>query len=271
MLEAYLKGYTTALQRHFRLHYFDAFAGTGRYTARDGVEREGSASIALRYPFDSYTLVEQDPARYGRLNRMVDAQATPSQRWALVKGDANAETQAFCERLDPRRDRAVVFLDPFGMDVDWQTLQAIRHTQAIDAWYLFPLSGVARQMARYPSRRDASKDEALNRVYGTTSWQDELYSPPESALIPDLQGEPERQSLDAVRAWTQQHLETLFPTVRLAAELRRGARGNRFGGPRLFDLYFLMSNPGQKASDLAEKLVTGVATAVNRQRLRSPR
>ncbi|WP_375494674.1 hypothetical protein [uncultured Nostoc sp.] len=41
-----------------------------------------------------------------------------------------------------RSNRAVLFLDPFGMQIPWSTIEAIAHTEAIDLWYLFPL-GVA--------------------------------------------------------------------------------------------------------------------------------
>lgn len=40
------------------------------------------------------------------------------------------------------RRRAVVFLDPFGMQVEWRTIERIGQTKAIDLWILFPL-GVA--------------------------------------------------------------------------------------------------------------------------------
>jgi hypothetical protein len=38
-----------------------------------------------------------------------------------------------------------VFLDPYGMQVEWSTIEALAATKAVDLWYLFPLGvGVAR-------------------------------------------------------------------------------------------------------------------------------
>ena len=38
-----------------------------------------------------------------------------------------------------------MFLDPYGMEVEWKTLQAVAATRAIDVWFLFPLAGLYRQ------------------------------------------------------------------------------------------------------------------------------
>ena len=266
-LDAYLGVYTTALRDKFSLHYFDAFAGTGRYTANDGIEREGSARIALRHPFASYLLVEQHPARYARLRDLTDEPQMRARRWAVINGDGNSEALRFCEGLG-RNDRAVAFLDPFGLQVEWRTLQAIRATEAIDAWYLFPTSGVARQMTLNPARRDEAKDAALDRVYGTAAWRDDLYASGNNSLFGDSV-ELQRVNSEAIREWTMGRLRGLFPAVRRAAALRRGATGNRFGGPMLFDLYFLCSNPSPKAIALADKLVRGITHAIERQRISS--
>ena len=34
--------------------------------------------------------------------------------------------------------RAVLFLDPYGMQVEWATIEAVAKTKAIDLWLLFP-------------------------------------------------------------------------------------------------------------------------------------
>jgi three-Cys-motif partner protein len=69
----------------------------------------------------------------------------------------------------------VLFLDPYGMEVDWQTLKAIARTKAIDVWYLFSLSGLYRQATVKLSDVDDSKRTALNRILGSSTWEDDLY------------------------------------------------------------------------------------------------
>ncbi len=62
----------------------------------------------------------------------------------IRQGDANNEIREMCGR-GWRRHRAVLFLGPFGMQVEWETIEAIAATRAIDLWLLFPLGiGVKR-------------------------------------------------------------------------------------------------------------------------------
>lgn len=268
-LEAYLGVYTTALKAKFTLHYFDGFAGTGTYAPKrgGGESQLGSAMLALQYPFATYTFVDQKPSKLKRLTAQIEANGTKGQGCRVIRGDANEEAVKFCAQLDRKGARAVMFLDPYGLHVQWSTLEKIRQTEAVDVWYLFPLSGVMRQMTVLPSKRDHDKDAALDRVYGTDAWRKDLYVDSASKSLFGEPAEAQRVTIDRVREWTTARLESRFPAVRLAAQLTRGARGNRFGGPQLFDLYFLCSNPSTRATALADRLVKGVTDALRKNRM----
>jgi three-Cys-motif partner protein len=43
------------------------------------------------------------------------------------------------DRVDWRKWRAVVFLDPFGMQVPWKTIAALAQTAAIEVFLNFPV------------------------------------------------------------------------------------------------------------------------------------
>lgn len=261
VLGNYLRAYTTALKNApFQLHYVDAFAGTGVYRAKakPATEQQGSASIALTTPgFHGYTFIDKKPAHVRALQAL--AAAHPHQRISVELGDANEIIETYCAKQNWRSQRAVMFLDPYGLSVKWQTLECIRKTGAIDVWYLFPLNGLLRQMTRNPEARDEDKDRALDRLLGTTSWRTELY---ESAPYMDLfSGEsPIERTHDVteVQRWLTARLRSLFPYVHEPAILRMGNGGNRHGGPALFALYFVMSNDKPVAVNLAKKLVPGV-------------
>ena len=186
LVEAYLKQFTTALHRKFpELWYFDAFAGTGertvRVAARDGdlfdepvpesVERRrGSASIAIdvKPPFDRIVFVEKRPKSIEALRALRDEHA--DRKIEVIAGNANRELIEVIGRADWRRIRAVMFLDPYGMNVDWETLKAVAITRAIDVWYLFSLSGLYRQAARKAEAIDNTKRAAITRILGTDEW-----------------------------------------------------------------------------------------------------
>ena len=45
------------------------------------------------------------------------------------------------------KNRAVVFLDPYGAQVDWSTIRDIGETKTIDLWVLFPLGQAVNRMS----------------------------------------------------------------------------------------------------------------------------
>src|SRR5262245_38846290 len=168
--------------RFFKTWYVDAFAGTGFRSEpdvpsesaglfRDVYEdddtkryRDGSAQIALGLstPFDNYLFIDKSKGRLEVLRTTIQADhASLFSRCNFKNGDANKVLETWCKERDWHKERAVVFLDPYGMQVEWTTIQALARTKAIDLWYLFPLGvGVARLL-----RRDGDIDE---------SWQNRL-------------------------------------------------------------------------------------------------
>jgi three-Cys-motif partner protein len=170
IVESYLQAFTKALRRHFsQLWYIDAFAGTGsrtvRVEAREGdlfdapaaerVEhRRGSAQIAIDVEpkFDRLVFVDTKPAHCEALRDLADHH--PDRNIVVIEGDANRAIPAQIAWKGGRNARGVMFLDPYGMDVEWATLQAIAETEAIDVWFLFSLSGLYRQATRRSSDID---------------------------------------------------------------------------------------------------------------------
>src|SRR6202040_1337155 len=68
-----------------------------------------------------------------------------------------------------------VFLDPFGMSVKWETLNLLAETRAVDVWYLFPTGAVNRQLAGDFAKVDEHKQRALDQVFGSTAWREDIY------------------------------------------------------------------------------------------------
>ena len=141
----YLPAYTTALSnRPFTLHYVDAFAGTGKCTIRLGNRSKtipGSAWLALECEprFDKLVFIEKAPSKVKELRDLVANPHFAGRDCTIQRGDANELLPAYLDQLGPG-DRAVVNLDPFGMDVHWSTLEKIAASKIADVFYLFPLS-----------------------------------------------------------------------------------------------------------------------------------
>jgi three-Cys-motif partner protein len=172
-LRKYLKAYTRIFKgnarraRFFSISYVDAFAGTGslkipelgpllayspELEENEKEYRKGSVRRALEVdpPFDNYIFIEKDFKKCQEL----DAIATDfrNRKIRVLNQDANSALLAWCEGMDTGRERAVVFLDPFGASVDWGTIAALGQTHAVDLWVLFPFGAVNRMLVRDKNR-----------------------------------------------------------------------------------------------------------------------
>lgn len=260
VLKDYLTQYVVALKRqNFKLHYIDAFAGSGSFVPTVGElqEFQGSAQIAMGVDgFHALHFIEMKPAHCLQLRIL--AASHKGGTVVVLEGDANNHLRSLCEATDWRSNRAVLFLDPYGMQVDWGTLEIVARTGAIDVWYLFPLSGVTRQLTLRESNMDADKIRSLDRVFGTREWREAFY---DTNPAPDLFGDASvnrHADSDSIVAWLTARLRETFPVVVGPEVQRRGSRGRAEGGPPLFALYFLASSRSKAGQRLAGDIAKGV-------------
>ena len=240
-LEKYLRAYRTIFSgneraRHFKTWYVDAFAGTGSRTIAGASDseneplfddvyedaeikgyRDGSARIALglQDPFHKYLFIDKARGRLSELKKMIQSDHPAlAPRCEFEQGDANGVLKTWCLRRDWTKERAVVFLDPYGMQVEWTTVQALAATKGIDLWYLFPLGvGVARLLKR-DGKLDESWQKSLDSVFGTRDWQNRFY---ETKVSEGLFGSLETVERDApaekIQAFIQERLKSCFAGV----------------------------------------------------------
>jgi three-Cys-motif partner protein len=233
VLKGYLGAYATALKSQpFRIAYIDAFAGTGYRGLRaddatsallfpelaedaPGKLLDGSARIALSIEpqFDKYIFIERNEERCRALEGLRAEFSPLSNSIDIRLGEANAEIQRLCEK-DWAKNRAVLFLDPYGMQVEWVTIEAIAKTKAIDLWVLFPLGiGVNRLLTRSGEIPDAWR-RALDRLLGTADWYDAFYR---ITNAKNLLGEDvtlvEKASVQIIGRYFTERLKTIFAGV----------------------------------------------------------
>ena len=277
MVGDYLRAFTTALRTHFSsLLYIDAFAGTGERTVRraaepggiwndatpERIERlKGSARIALDTDptFTELHFIDSNPKHCAALEALVAADgAANSSRIAKVwLGDANDELKRILEAKSWSGCRGVLFLDPYGMNVPWSTLENVRATEALDVWYLVSLAGLYRQAPRNARDLTGDKRAAITRMLGTDEWEREWYSRrPEANLFDDLDETYSRTAdVKMIEAYTTKRLRALFPAVLEPLTLR-----NDRGLP-MSSLYFMVSNPNPKAIAPARRIADHILKA----------
>lgn len=258
-LDRYLSAYTTALKfQRFRLMYVDAFAGSGDFAIKGAQGQRvqaGSARIALATEprFDELIFIERNLKRMKTLAAL--AREFPERRIDVMHGDANRELLKVAAAHDWGKTRATVFLDPYGLSVEWATLQRIAKTEAVDVWYLFPLAGLYRQLAVDAAAIDEAKASAITSILGTDEWRREMYAPPAQAHLFDEFGDAPVRHADwrQIAAFVTRRLREVFPAVLEPHLLHLERRDGTIGAP-LFALYFAVSNPSRRAIDLASRM-----------------
>ncbi len=196
VLTKYLQAYRKIFDknpkaRYFKVSYVDAFAGTGviprpdisggfaelipALSEAEEEFRKGSVQRALEVdpPFHQYVFIEKDRAKCDELSTL--RMGYPKRDIVVENDDANTALLQWCGKMDTKRERAVVFLDPFGASVDWAVIEAIARTKAVDLWILFPYGAVNRMLTR-GHKPSSGWSEKLTRVFGTPAWEERFYS-----------------------------------------------------------------------------------------------
>lgn len=243
-IDKYLAAYMTIFESNpaaskLTTNYVDAFAGTGHRSsvaAQNQAEgslfedaltdsdanslKEGSARVALRQerPFGRYLFVDQSAERARDLERLREEFPALSARITIDVADANTFLEQFCRETDWRTNRAVVFLDPYGMQVDWSTIEAIARTKAIDLWILFPLGQAVNRLLTRQGLPEGGQAERLTRSLGTDEWKEAFYEAPEEQLdqptIFDVDWEHvKRANFDVIGRFFVDRLKTIFEGV----------------------------------------------------------
>ena len=274
-LTAYLTAYATALKKQrFKTIFFDAFAGTGAIpvATEDGLFEqpdrlpfiEGSAvrAFSVEPCFDEYIFVEKDKRKFLSLCGLRDRFPHHGQRMYFQNNDANQALATFCRVRDWQKCRAVVFLDPFGNQVEWSTIEAIAATEAIDLWYLFPAGlGVHRQIGS-DGRVHETHGASLDRLFGPHDWRSRFLARQQDR---DLFGDSTRDSKIATP-----NLITEFMIECMTGRFRGGVLpewlplGSR--GVHMYSLIFACANPSPRAAELARKLARAVLRSEKRGR-----
>jgi three-Cys-motif partner protein len=273
--------YTTYLknQPYWRKVYIDAFAGPGLSEVRtrpkderpssltagdllamlanedapDPVEEEvrflkGSPRIALdlQNPFDRYIFIERDPKRLTELAAMKD-EFGARRNIEIFPGDANAILLEFLQAgFSKSTHRAYVFLDPFGIQVPWSTIEALAATKAIEVLINFPMGMAIRRMMPRSGDIPDGWGISLDAFFGSPDWRLHAYKETRS-----LFGQQSSKLIDSevrLLEWYRERLRDAFGFVS-EAQLITNTRGGRL-------YYLIWAGPRQEGLKGANYILT---------------
>lgn len=273
-ISKYLSFYSTALKKQkFKLWYIDGFAGTGaiaieKYKNNKEIsnstklalsenskcentkEISGSAKIALdvKDKFDMYVFIDNKPSHIKQLNNLVKDYKKQGLCISIIKNDFNNEIVNLVNSINKNDfNRAIIFLDPYGMEVEWNTIKLIAETQKVDLWYLFPIEGANRQLSNNKNRVDNDKINSLNKLLGTNEWINNWYKPNPQGSLFGNEEEIKNTNKQGIEDFVKNRLEGIFAKVMKPYRLYGDKDEHKFS------LFCCISNPAPKAFGLAQK------------------
>lgn len=202
-VENYLVAFLSAMQNQtqWELVYFDAFSGSGeqhiKTTKPDSQQMsfgdqsvteflEGSALRALKITssreesnkrgFSTFEFIDLDKDAIQTLKgRVTEKYPQLATRCEFHCGDSNTILPEVLDQYDWNKTRGVIFIDPFKPNMSVDMLNCVAKTHALDMWFLFPLAGIGRMMARDDKAITNSWNNRLDAFYGSHDWHDSLY------------------------------------------------------------------------------------------------
>lgn len=257
-IEAYSKFYTSVLKGWADTWYVDAFAGTGHRTQdmATGGLFEGEAigtqeqtfdgsvtkALAVEPRFSHLIWIEQRAAHFKALE--VVRSQHQDRDITLHRGDANTHIQSifsngpWAKPVLGSNARALVFLDPYGMNVKWRTHEILAATQRADVWYLANLKAAVQQLAHDHSAIDEDKRRSVSEFFGTPEWEQKFYKFSEAKRdLFSIEPSKGTRSVDRrnVAEFLEERLNTLYNYVSPPMALTVGNQDDYF-------LLFCLSN-----------------------------
>jgi len=258
-IRKYLVAYSRIMERRpFRYAYIDGFAGTGYHelarkkTRGESLFQEfedaevaafldGSARIALQVEprFHKYIFIEKSRKKTAELDKLRGDFPDRAADIDIKKADANVFLQKLCLESSWRNHRAVLFIDPFGTQLTWKTVEAIGKTKAIDTWILFPVSAVNRLLKR-DGEIPLTWKRRLDKMFGDANWFNVFFPQDRAAVLFDNDQGIRRKTatMESIGEYFNQRLASAFAGVAPNPYTLRNSKG-----APLFLLCFAAANP----------------------------
>jgi len=194
-LARYLDFYTKVLKnQRWRTIYVDGYAGGGRAALRAPAREatpllqdeqdvelveyiNGSPRVALEIanPFGRYVLIEPDATRAARLEALREEYKDSRQIDVLQQDAASGIGWLLTQNITQRTHRGVVFLDPFGADLDWAVIQALAEMRVFEVVINFALNMAIQRMLPNSGDFQPGWRDRLDAYFGTSAWYEAVY------------------------------------------------------------------------------------------------
>lgn len=274
--EKYVKAYLTIMNKyrdkyHWKLFYFDGFAGSGTRFEEDEsqlmqdlfktstVTTEqlnvymGAAERVLRLPirgFDYYYFVDINKDNSDKLNSKLAYLCNDKARYEFRVGDANEQIIKMANYLrHDSKAKALVFLDPFGMSIDWESIASLQG-DGVDLWILVPTGMIINRLLEKDGR--LVHIEKLKSYFGMTEEEirNEFFThKKENSLFGTLEyDEKVKEPIKKIANLYVRRLKTLFSNVTESPLVLYNTRGMPL-------FHFVFASNNTTASKIAQQII----------------
>lgn len=187
IIEKYAAAYTKIVSKTSYLDYvyIDGFCGAGEHISKTTQESiEGSPVRALKVtpPFKHYHFIDLDGNKTAYLEKTTKGYSNVT----VYNGDCNdiLKTKVLPGLTYDKYKRGLCILDPYGLDLNWEIIEQIGKSGAIDLFLNFPVMDMNRNTLWH----DQSKVSADNVTRMTAFWGDESWREVAYEKVPTLFG-----------------------------------------------------------------------------------
>lgn len=248
--EKYVKAYLTIMNAYrdangWKLLYFDGFAGSGtrsqeevvlemqealdlfgrEVTSEDFNVYQGAAERVVKIEsdnirsFDHYYFVDKNEENCYALQEKLASYETIGKKHYLPK-DANEAVKMLASTLHNYNNcKALAFLDPFGMQIDWASIASLK-ALSVDLWILVPTGVIINRLLerKVDQQRGLAHAEKLEAFFGMSEAEIKAFFYTEKQ-VPTLFGDDETvitKAENSIRKIAQlyvERLKSIFPYV----------------------------------------------------------
>lgn len=250
--EKYVKAYLTIMNNYrdlygWKLLYFDGFAGSGTRNQEEEAEEvqnvkdlfghevtvedfnvyQGAAERVVKLEsdgirsFDHFYFVDKSDESCKALEEKLSPYQTTGKRHYMNK-DANEAVLMLANSLAKYSNcKALAFLDPFGMQIDWSSVESLKNL-SVDLWILVPTGVIINRLLerKVDKEKGLAHAEKLKTFFGMTEEQIRNFFYTEKQ-VQTLFGEEElviTKAENSIRRIAQLYVERLKDVFRYVTE-----------------------------------------------------
>lgn len=256
----YLNAYMQIMKKHtyWRLLYFDGFAGSGKIQSKDDefdlLEGVATRVLGLKVPraFDFFYFVDKDQNNAASLKKTINENFPDVDNVYVSASDCNEKIlglSKFLHRTENKDFHGIVFIDPYGMQVKWESIESLRGLN-VDLWILVPTGTAINRMLKCKNHSQETWFISLGKFFGISaeSIKERFYrNSNQLNLFGDVEVEKISNAVQEAAKLYRERLNTVFKFVSEPLEMKNSKNAIIF--------HFFMASNVEVATKIASDIV----------------